>query len=159
MSTPEDVREQLLRALQGGSAHPEVTTALEGVPAEARGRRAPGLPHTLWQLLEHLRIAQRDILDFGRTPDHESPEFPKGYWPESEAPPSDAAWEESLEVFRGDLEALQEIVTDPQIDLTAPIPHLDGPTWFREVMLVVNHNAYHVGQFVQTRRALGCWEG
>jgi len=159
MSTPEDVREQLLRALEGGSAHPEVTSALEGVPAEARGRRAPGLPHTLWQLLEHLRIAQRDILDFGQTPDHESPEFPKGYWPESDAPPSDAAWEESLEVFRGDLEALQAIVADPRIDLTAPIPHLDGPTWFREVMLIVSHNAYHMGQFVQTRRALGCWEG
>ena len=159
MSTPEDVREQLLRALQGGSAHPEVTSALGGVPAEARGRRAPGLPHTLWQLLEHLRIAQRDILDFGRTPDHESPPFPEGYWPESEAPPSDAAWAESIEAIRGDLDALQKIVADRKIDLTAPIPHLDGPTWFREVMLVVSHNAYHLGQFVQVRRALGCWEG
>ncbi|MGH9390199.1 MAG: DinB family protein [Vicinamibacteria bacterium] len=159
MSTPEDVREQLLRALQGGSAHPEVTSALDGVPAAARGRRAPGLPHTLWQLLEHLRIAQRDILDFGRTPDHESPEFPQGCWPESEAPPNEAAWEKSLHAFRDDLDALQKIVADRKIDLTAPIPHLDGPTWFREMMLVVSHNAYHVGQFVQVRRALGCWEG
>lgn len=159
MSTPEDVRHQLLRALQGGSAHPEVTSALEGAPAAARGRRAPGLPHTLWQLLEHLRIAQRDILDFGRTPDHVSPEFPKGYWPVSEAPPNEAAWEKSIDAFRDDLGALQKIVADRKIDLTAPIPHLDGPTWFREVMLVVSHNAYHVGQFVQVRRALGCWEG
>lgn len=159
MSTPEDVRQELLRALRGGSAHPEVTSALEGVPAAARGRRAPGLPHTLWQLLEHLRIAQRDILDFGRTPDHESPEFPKGYWPDSDAPPSDAAWSESIAAFRDDLEALQEVVADPGVDLTAPIPHLDGPTWLREMMLVVNHNAYHLGQFVQARRTLGCWEG
>ena len=159
MTTPDDVREQLLRALSGASAHPEVASALEGVPAAARGRRAPGLTHTLWQLLEHLRIAQRDILDFGRRPDHESPEFPKGYWPESEAAPSEAAWEESRKAFLDDLEALQEIVADPNVDLTAPIPHLDGPTWFREAMLVVSHNAYHLGQFVQVRRALGCWEG
>jgi len=158
MSTPDDVREQLLRALQGGSAHPEVTSALEGVPAAARGRSAPGLPHTLWQLLEHLRLAQRDILDFGRRPDHESPAFPKGYWPESEKPPSDPAWGESLAAFYTDLEALQKIVADRNVDLTAPIPHLDGPTWFREVMLVVSHNAYHLGQVVQVRRALGCWE-
>ncbi|MGH9392088.1 MAG: DinB family protein [Vicinamibacteria bacterium] len=158
MSTPDDVREQLLRTLRGASAHPEVTTALEGVPAVARGRCAPGFPHTLWQLLERLRIAQRDILDFGRTPDHESPEFPKGYWPESEAPPSDAAWEKSLKAFLGDLDALQKIAADRNVDLTAPIPHLDGPTWFREMMLVVSHNAYHLGQFVQVRRALGCWE-
>jgi uncharacterized damage-inducible protein DinB len=158
MTNPDDVREQLLRALQGGSAHPELTAALEGVPAAARGRRAPGFPHTLWQLLEHMRIAQRDILDFGRTPDHESPEFPEGYWPESETPPSDAAWGESLAAIRADLDVLQEIVADRNVDLTTPIPHLDGPTWFREVMLVVSHNAYHVGQFVQVRRALGCWE-
>lgn len=159
MSTPDDVRDQLVRALRGGGAHPEVTTVLEGVPVAARGRRAPGLPHTLWQLLEHLRICQRDILDFGRKPDHESPEFPKDYWPDSEAPPNEAAWKKSLDAFRDDLEALQKIVSDRKVDLTAPIPHLDGPTWFREVMLVVSHNAYHLGQFVQVRRALGCWEG
>jgi hypothetical protein len=159
MSTPEDVREQLLRALRGGSAHPDLTSALEGVPAEARGRRLPGFPHTLWQLLEHLRIAQWDILDYGRKPDHESPEFPKGLWPDSDAPPSDAAWKKSLKAFRDDLAAIEKIVGDRKVDLTAPIPHLDSVTWLREVMLVVSHNAYHVGQFVQLRRALGCWEG
>ncbi len=158
MTTPDDVREQLLRALSGASTHPEVASALEGVPASARGRKAPGTPHTLWQLLEHLRLAQRDILDFGRTPDHESPEFPKGYWPASEAPPSEAAWEGSLQAFLSDLEALRRIVADKKVDLSAPIPHLDGATWFREVMLVVGHNAYHLGQFVQLRRLLGCWE-
>jgi len=158
MTTPDDVREQLLRALSGASAHPEVASALEGVPVAARGQRAPGLPHTLWQLLEHLRIAQRDILDFGRTPDHESPEFPKGYWPASEAPSGESAWEESLQAFLSDLEALRTIVADPKVDLSARISHLDGPTWFREVMLVVSHNAYHLGQFVQARRALDCWE-
>jgi hypothetical protein len=158
MTRPDDFREQLLRALSGASAHPEVASALEGVPAADRGRRAPGVPHTLWQLLEHLRIAQRDILDFGRIPDHDSPEFPKGYWPASEAPPSEAAWEGSLQAFLSDLEAVRTIVADPNVDLSAPIPHLDGATWFREVMLVVSHNAYHLGQFVQLRRALGCWQ-
>jgi hypothetical protein len=158
MNTPEDVREQLLRALRG-AAHPEVSSALDGVPSADRGRRAAGFPHTLWQLLEHLRIAQWDILEFGRNPNHESPEFPKGYWPESDSPPNDAAWKESLRAFRQDLRELEKIVADPEIDLVAPIPHLDGVTWFRELMLVVGHNSYHLGQFVQVRRALGCWEG
>ncbi len=157
MNAPEEIREQLLRSLRG-AAHPEVVTALEEIPSSDRGRRGPGLPHTLWQLLEHLRITQKDILDFGREPDYESPEFPKGYWPESESPPSDASWNESLRAFRRDLNTLEKIVADPEVDLTAPIAHLDGVTWFREVMLVVTHNAYHLGQVVQVRRALGCWE-
>ncbi len=158
MNTPEEVREQLRRALRG-AAHPDVSSALDGVPSGDRGRRAAGFSHTLWQLLEHLRIAQRDILDFGRKPDHESPEFPKGYWPESESPPSDSAWNESLRAFHDDLKALEKIVADPKVDLVAPIAHLDGVTWFRELMLVVGHNSYHLGQVVQIRRALGCWEG
>jgi DinB superfamily len=158
MSTPDDVREQLLRALHG-AAHPEVSPALDGVPSADRGRSVPGLPHTLWQLLEHMRIAQRDILDFGRTPNHESPEFPGGYWPASKSPPSEAAWKESLKAFRDDLDALSEIAANRGIDLTEPISHLDGATWFRELMLVVGHNSYHLGQVVQLRRALGCWEG
>ena len=119
----------------------------------------PGFPHTLWQILEHLRIAQRDILDFGRIPTHVSPEFPQGYWPASEVPPNDAAWVQSLKAFRDDLDALSEIATDRRINLTEPIAHLDGATWFRELMLVVGHNSYHLGQVVQLRRALGCWEG
>lgn len=158
MSTPKELRDQLLHALKGGSAHEEILSALSGVPEEARARRAAGLPHTLWQLLEHLRICQWDILEYARNPEHESPEFPKGYWPETDAPADDNAWEKSLREFRTDLEALQKIVNDPAVDLVAPIPHLDGVTWLRELMLVVNHNAYHVGQFLDLRRALGCWE-
>ncbi|MGH9324025.1 MAG: DinB family protein [Vicinamibacteria bacterium] len=158
MNAPDEIREQTLRALRGGSAHLDVIEALRDVPPEARGRKAPGLPHTPWQLLEHLRIAQEDILEFARNPEHESPKFPSGYWPESESPPDDSAWETSLERFRSDLEALQEVVANRAVDLTEPLPHLDGPTWFREVMLVVSHNAYHVGQVVLTRRALGAWE-
>jgi hypothetical protein len=158
VSTPAELREQLLDALRGGHAHEAVVSALSGVPEEARGRRAAGLPHTLWQLLEHLRIAQWDILEYARNPEHESPEFPTGYWPETEAPPSGEAWEKSLRAFRKDLEDLLEVVANPTIDLVAPIPHLEGVTWLRELMLVVNHNAYHVGQFLDVRRALGCWE-
>jgi hypothetical protein len=159
MSTPEDVREQILRALAGRAAYPEAASALEGVPESARGKRVPGISHTLWQLLEHLRLAQWDILEYGRNPDHESPEFPVGYWPASDAPPSDAAWNESLRRFFSDLEALRKIAADGELDLTAPIPHLEDVSWLRELMLVVSHNAYHIGQFVQLRRALGCWNG
>jgi uncharacterized damage-inducible protein DinB len=158
MSTPKELRDQLLHALKGGHAHEEVLSALSGVPPEARGRRPSGLPHTLWQLLEHLRICQWDILEFARNPKHESPEFPKGYWPETDAPPNDDAWEKSLRAFRKDLEDLLEVVANPAIDLVAPISHLDGVTWLRELMLVVNHNTYHVGQFLDVRRALGCWD-
>jgi hypothetical protein len=159
MSTPQEVRDQLLRALRGASAHPEILKALEGVPAEARGRRVAGAPHSLWQILEHLRLAQWDILDYGRNPDYRELEFPKDYWPASEAPPNDAAWRASLAAFRADLESIQKMVSDPDVDLLSPIPHLDGVTWFRQAMLIVSHNAYHIGQAVQLRRALGCWEG
>jgi hypothetical protein len=106
-----------------------------------------------------LRIAQKDILDFGQKPEYESPEFPEGYWPKSEAPPSDAAWRESVRAFRSDLRAIEKMVADAEVDFTAPIPHLDGVSWLREILLVVGHNSYHVGQIVQLRRALGCWEG
>jgi hypothetical protein len=158
MSTPDDVREQLLRALRG-AAHPEVSSALEEIPAADRGRSLPGFQHTLWELLEHARLAQRDILDFGRIPDHESPDFPGGYWPDSKSPPSKSAWDESLKAFREDLETLCEITANRDVDLTEPISHLDGATWFRELMLIVGHNSYHLGQVVQLRKALGCWNG
>jgi hypothetical protein len=159
MSTPQEVRDQLLRSLGGASAHPEILKSLESVPPEARGRRVAGLPHTLWQLLEHLRLAQWDILDYGRNPDYREGEFPNDYWPPTEAPPNDAAWRASLAAFRSDLESIQKMAADPDLDLLSPIPHLEGVTWFRQAMLIVSHNAYHIGQVVQLRRALGCWEG
>ena len=105
-----------------------------------------------------MRIAQSDILEFSRNPKHVSPEFPAGYWPETDAPPDDKAWEKSVRQFRADLKAMQDLVEDPATDLFAPIPHGDGQTILREALLVADHNSYHLGQLVTVRRLLGAWE-
>ena len=116
------------------------------------------LPYSVWRLLEHMRIAQRDILEFSRNPKHVSPEWPDGYWPQGDAPPDDAAWDRSIKAFRADLKAVEELVTDPSTDLFARIPHGDGQTILREALLVADHNAYHLGQIVAVRRLLGAWK-
>ena len=105
-----------------------------------------------------MRLAQWDILEFSRNPKHVSPEFPAGYWPETDAPPDDKAWQKSIRKFRADLKAMQDLVEDPAIDLLAPIPHGEGQTILREALLVADHNAYHLGQMVTVRRLLGAWE-
>ena len=120
-------------------------------------RRLPGLAHTVWQLVEHLRITQWDILEFSRNPDYKAPKWPDDYWPETEAPPSDEAWDRSVEAFRRDLQAMKDLVADPKTDLFAKIPWGDGQTILREAMLVADHNAYHVGQIVTVRQGLGAW--
>ena len=119
----------------------------------------PGGLHTALELVEHMRIAQWDILEFSRNAKHVSPEFPSGYWPATEAPPDAAAWEKSLEAFRADLKAMEQLVEDPKTDLFARIAHGDGQTILREALLVADHNAYHLGQLVMLRRLLGTWEG
>jgi hypothetical protein len=131
--------------------------AVAGLPFELLGRRPPGIPHTAWRLVEHLRIAQWDILEFSRNADHISPDFPEGYWPDSDGPPGPQAWDESCERFRADLQAMQDLVADPATDLFAKIPHGTGQTILREALLVADHNAYHLGQLVIVRRALGAW--
>ena len=116
------------------------------------------MPHTPWRLLEHLRIAQWDILRFSVDPKHISPEFPAGYWPEGDGPPDPSAWDRSVESFRSDLQAMKDLVADPKTDLFAPIPHGQGQTILREALLVADHNAYHLGQLVTVRRLLGAWD-
>ena len=153
----DGLREHLLELLGGGHAHLNFDAAVAGLPAELRGARPPGLPHTPWRLLEHLRIAQWDILEFSRNPKHVSPDFPAGYWPEGDAPPDDAAWDRSVAAFRADLKAMQDLVADSKTDLFARIPHGEGQTILREALLVADHNAYHLGQLVVVRRALGAW--
>ncbi len=136
------------------------------MPAELRGAKPSAvlaavqaaLPYSVWRLLEHMRIAQRDILEFSRNPKHVSPEWPDGYWPQGDAPPDDAAWDRSIKAFRADLKAVEELVTDPSTDLFARIPHGDGQTILREALLVADHNAYHLGQIVTVRRLLGAWK-
>jgi uncharacterized damage-inducible protein DinB len=154
----QSLRDHLLYLLRGGGAHLGFETAIAGLPPGLRGVRPPQIPYSCWELLEHMRIAQWDILEFSRNPDYVSPEHPAGYWPKEKAPPNDSAWDRSVGAFREDLQAMQDLVADPETDLFEPIPHGDGQTILREALLVADHNAYHLGQMVVVRRALGAWE-
>ncbi|HWZ98281.1 MAG TPA: DinB family protein [Candidatus Dormibacteraeota bacterium] len=151
------LREHLVYLLKGGGAHVHFEDALNGFPESKRGVFAKGLPHTGWQLLEHVRIAQWDILEFSRNAKHVSPDFPAGYWPKTPLPPDDAAWEKSLKAFHRDLKEMIALVNDPKTDLYVKIPHGDEQTVLREALLLADHNAYHLGQLVDLRRALGAW--
>jgi len=151
------LREHLLYLLREGGAHLDFEKAVAGLPAELRGARPPGVPHTPWRLLEHMRIAQWDILEFCRNPRHVSPPFPEGYWPRGDAPPDPGAWDRSVAAFRADLRAMQDLVADLATDLFTPLPHGEGQTVLREALLVADHNAYHLGQLVVVRRLLNAW--
>jgi len=157
MRSEASLREHLLELLGGGHAHLDFEKAIAGLPVELRGAKPPGLPHTPWRLLEHMRIAQWDILRFSLDPEHISPEFPDGYWPEGDAPPDLDAWERSVAAFRTDLRAMMDLVSNSETDLFKPIPHGQGQTILREALLVADHNAYHLGQLVVVRRLLGTW--
>ncbi len=157
MNDDQPLREHLLWLLRSKDAHLTFDAAIADLPAELRGSRPPGIPHTPWRLLEHLRICQWDILEFTRSAEHVSPEFPDGYWPAGDAPPSADAWDRSVAAFGGDLQAMCDRVSDPKTDLLAPLPWGDGQTVLREVLLLADHNAYHLGQLVVIRRALGAW--
>ena len=151
------LREHLLYLLRGGGAHLDFEKAIAGLPPELRGVRPAGLPHSPWRLLEHLRLAQWDILEFCRNPRHVSLTFPEGYWPRGDAPPDPADWDRGADGFRADLRAMQALVADPASDLFTPLPHGQGQTLLREALLVADHNAYHLGELVMTRRLLGAW--
>jgi hypothetical protein len=151
------LREHVLYLLRGGGAHLSFDKAVADIPAALRGRAIPRVPHSPWRLLEHLRIAQWDILEFSRNPQHVSPPWPDGYWPSSDVPPDDRAWFQAVDAFRADLAAMCTLVANPMTDLFAPIPHGDGQTILREALLVADHNAYHLGQLVVVRRLLDCW--
>ncbi len=152
------LRKQLVYLLNGGGAHLDFERAVAGLPAALRGANVDDIPHTPWRLLEHLRICQWDILEFSRNPEHVSPDFPRGYWPDGDEPPDPAAWDRSVQAFRDDLQAMIELVSDPAADLFALIPHGEGQTILREALLVADHNAYHLGQLVLLRRCLGAWD-
>jgi len=158
MDKDQILRDHLLELLRGQSAHLDFEAAIKDLPADLRGKKAPDLPHTLWQLLEHLRLAQWDILDFSRNPDYATLKWPEDYWPQTEAPPDEAAWDRSVEAFRRDLQEMKDLVADPQTDLYARIPWGEGQTILREAMLVADHNGYHLGQMVMVRQALGTWK-
>jgi hypothetical protein len=151
------LRDYLQRALDSHEAHVAWKKTVEDVPAKHRGTRPRGAPYSLWQLLEHMRIATWDILEFSRDAKHKSPDWPSGYWPEKPAPPNPAAWEKSVRSLERDLAAMGKLVSDPKTDLLAKIPGGSGQTILREVLLIADHNAYHLGQFVLVRKLLGCW--
>ena len=157
MDKHEALRDQLKYVLSGGGAHPDFDTAVAILPRKLYGAKPKGLPHTPWRLLEHIRIAQWDILEFSRNPKHQSPTWPRGYWPEGDAPSSEKAWTDSVEAFRSDLQSMVDLVDDESTDLFTPIPWGDGQTILREALLVADHNAYHLGQLITVRRLLGAW--
>ena len=157
MKHDTSLRELLARCLDWEDAHVSFDTAVAGIPVALRGKKPRNLPYSLWQLVEHLRITQHDILDFCRNPAYREMKWPDDYWPRSAAPPSAAAWTASLREFRRDRAALQMLAADPDVTLEAAIPHGSGQTYLRELILVADHSAYHVGQLVLVRRLLGLW--
>lgn len=157
MDENRSLRDHLLYLLGGGGAHAGFEAVVKGLPSAVRGAVPPGAAHSPWQILEHLRLAQWDILEFSRDAEHVSPPWPEGYWPKEPEPPDEGAWERSIAAFRADLDAMKALVADPASDLHARIPHGDGQTLLREALLVADHNAYHLGELVMMRRLLGAW--
>ena len=151
------LRQHLKYLLSDGGAHVKFSDVVSSFPANLRGQKPSGFPHSAWMLLEHMRIAQWDILEFSRNPKYASPEWPGGYWPRTETPPNAATWSASIKAFNKDLNEMQALVTNPKTDLFARIPWGDGQTILREALLVADHNAYHLGQLVDVRRLLGAW--
>ena len=148
------LRQQLVDAIRGHQAHIDFDSAIKDFPAKLQGIKPPGAPHTAWQLLEHMRIAQNDILEFSRNPVHKSPKWPEGYWPETEVPPKAEAWSKSVGAFQEDTEEMIKLVKDPQNDLFQPFAHGDGQTLLREALLVASHNSYHLGQLMYLKKIL-----
>ena len=156
-SHPRDkpLREHLLYLLRDGGAHASFDAAVGDWPVQLAGVRVANFPHTAWMLLEHLRLAQWDILEFSRNPKYVSPKWPEGYWPASEAPPSEKEWKASMVAFKKDLRAMEQLVADKTVYLYAKIPWGDGQTILREALLVADYNAYHLGQLVALRKSIG----
>lgn len=151
------LREHLQKLLAGSEAHLDWTSALEGLPEKLRGEKPAGAAYSAWELLEHTRIAQWDILEFSRDPNHVSPDWPSGYWPKTSAAPSKADWDHSVKAFYHDRDQMVALVSNPETNLAARIPHGSGQTILREALLVADHNSYHLGQLVLLRRLLNCW--
>ena len=153
----KSVRELLLEQLEGKHAHVDFNQAVQGLTYKQAGIKVEGLPHTIWQLIEHIRISQWDIIDFSKNPDYEEMNWPDNYWPESPGPESKEQFEESIQAVRKGIEEMRDMIRNPENDLQDPFPHGSGQTLFREAILIIDHNSYHIGQIVQIRRLLGSW--
>jgi hypothetical protein len=157
-ATDAALREQLIELLHGGHAHTPFDNVVRGCPLELVGVRPANAPHSVWELLEHLRIAQNDILRFSQSADYVSPKWPEGYWPSTPAPRNKAQWDDSVRAFRDDLAEFESLLRDPEQDLFRRIPWGDGQTLLREALLLADHNSHHLGQMILVRRLLGAWE-
>ena len=157
METDKLLRKHLIKLLECGEAHTTFDHAVADLPAALQGKTPKGAEHSPWQLLEHLRIAQWDILEFAINAKHKSPKWPEGYWPKIAAPPDEKAWHKSVQAFRSDMKRFIKLLADDSTDLFGTIPHGDGQTILRQALLLADHNAYHLGQLVDLRRALGAW--
>jgi hypothetical protein len=158
MAHLKSLRKHLVYLLTKGGAHVTFEEAVEDVPAAARGKVPEGAAHSLWELVEHMRITQRDILEFSRNAKHISPKWPKGYWPKTPAPPNAKAWDKSIKDFLADREEMVKLIEKKSTDFFAEIPHGEGQTILREAMLAADHNSYTVGEIVISRRLLGVWK-
>jgi hypothetical protein len=152
MDKDADLRRHVLELLEGSFAHVDLETAIRGFPMNLINERLEGSQHSPWHLLEHLRLAQWDIVEFCRDPDHVSPDFPDGYWNLGTASVNE--WERSIEQILGDLQTMRDMISDPAADLFTPFPHGDGQTLLREALLVADHNSYHLGQIMQLKKTL-----
>ena len=158
MNNAKSLRKHLIELLDGGNAYAAFDKIVAGFPAKLRGEIPKGLPHSGWMILEHLRIAQSDILNFSRNPKYAAPKWPDDYWPKSPSPPNAAAWDKSAKSFKEDLSAMKKLISDSDTDLLARIPWGEGQTILREALLIADHNAHHLGQLIDVRRILRIWK-
>jgi hypothetical protein len=158
MNTDQSLRKHLLELLDGGHAHAAFDDVVADFPARLYGEIPKDLPHSPWMLLDHMRITQRDILDFSQNPKYKTLKWPDAYWPKKPAPPSATAWDDSVKSFREDLHAMKKLVDDPKTDLFAKIEWGEGQTILREALLMADHNSHHLGQLIDLRRLLGIWK-
>lgn len=157
MSDKNSYRQQIVDYLQGKHAHVTFKEAVDDLTIEEVSKTVPELPHTIWELVEHIRITQRDIIDFSTSPDYKAPDWPDDYWPSNAAPENQQVWSECVTAVQQDQQQMNEMLLDEETNLLKPFPHGSGQTLFREAMLIIDHNAYHIGQIIQVRRLLGCW--
>jgi uncharacterized damage-inducible protein DinB len=157
MSNDKNLRNHVINLLQGGHAYATFDTIVKNFPFEMTGKKPKGFDHSAWQLLEHIRITQWDIVEFSISADHISPKWPEEYWPKENAPAGEKNWHNSVKAIKTDLKKMQDLVTNPKTDLFAKIPHGTGQTILREALLIVDHSAYHLGQIVMLRKILGIW--
>lgn len=158
MRTHSSLRTHLAESLRWNSAHATFDDVITGIPSELYGATPERMPYSLWQLLEHMRLTQHDILDFSTNPRYRQPTWPDDYWPDEPAPPDARSWADAVVSFRNDLKAMISLIENEEIDLLKPIPHGEGQTILREALLLADHNSYHLGQMVTVRRLLGIWE-